>query len=849
MDQGNYSQDPTVGKVTQVSDSVFKADKRMVKSLDAARTIYETLRTNNLARNLLMAEIDGLLGGAPPYNPRELQQAGLQHIANFNDLSPRAVAKRAALAYFNLLTNAEHMIRFGLRSLKGDPQAVEWAGILAANWDYAVKTQWPSFQINVCSMAWQLVKFGVSPVLFKDPRDPRWRVIELSRFYVPDQAQADLDMQTTVLVESELTIQYLWRVFEEVKGKKKETGPWNANELGRLLVEATAGTAREPIREGDYLDLQRKLYSGEWNMDNRFNDTIRMISLFQEEFDGKVSHYMFHRNYGKEDFVYFNPSQYDKLSQCLVLFTRDPGEYTIHANKGLGHETFSLGQAKIMLDCSLVDMGKWASTPIIKSSSLNSKDVEQIRFYPGVPTNIGSAEFVENNLGGNVQNVAAVGQYLSNLIQFNIAYGGGDPAEPDPDKGSLSPSQVKMMAFREFSVLKNQIMHFYSTFDRVLANMTGKMMVSKPGYPGYEIAECWKERCLDDGVPEEVFKVGKTDAWGVPKSLDVAATRVAGAGSQVAHLMGLEALQPIAGSFGAKGQSEYQRQLVMAAMGPEYIDAFLSDQEDVDEKTAGATVAGVENAIMQLGKSAVFSQDNEHRSHTATHLALGTEITQALVQKKMSPIDGDRIYNLLLPHTAEHLAAMEQNVFAQSDLAKMKPAYEEIKRYALLNRKNAVKMLQAQAEQEQVAQENQQKAMNEEELKNMQVMNEERRKDRKLEAQNRRQEKAGDAKEEMLRKRTEGELDIQRQRVEGELEIKKAEASGKQEIENKKANADISVKNKKAASPPPAPHMPSGEGMSAIEQIEKIAGQTPAPFDIEGTDLPPIETVEDWKTV
>src|SRR5690606_14348073 len=104
---------------------------------------------------------------------------------------------------------------------------------------------------------------------------------------------------------SELTIQYLWRVFQDVKDKEKKTGPWNATALGKLLVEATSGSTREPVREGDYLEIQRKIYSGEWTMDNRFNDTIRMISLFQEEFDGKISHYMFHRNYGKEEFVYF----------------------------------------------------------------------------------------------------------------------------------------------------------------------------------------------------------------------------------------------------------------------------------------------------------------------------------------------------------------------------------------------------------------------------------------------------------------------------------------------------------------------------------------------------------------
>ena len=48
----------------------------------------------------------------------------------------------------------------------------------------------------------------------------------------------------------------------------------------------------------------------------------------------------------------------------------------------------------------------------------------------------------------------------------------------------------------------------------------------------------------------------------------------------------------------------------------------------------GASLAGVENAIMQDGKSPIFSADNEHRSHIVTHLALGTEIITQLQQQK-----------------------------------------------------------------------------------------------------------------------------------------------------------------------------------------------------------------------
>lgn len=801
----DYSQDALRGRITETSPGVFKADSTIIKSVESARAVYLKLRTNSLRRINLYTEIEGLIQGNPPYNPSELRAAGLQHIANFNDMSARAIIKRACLAYWNLLHNVEHMSHFRLR-LK-DPQAVHFADVMSQHWDYAVRENWASFNVNVASLSAQLVKFGICPILFPDERDPRWRVVELHRFYVPDQAQSDLDLLTTALVETEFTVQYLWGVFSEFKGKSKEEqqkkSPWNVKELGRLLVWLSQ-TPNKEISSDNLFELERKLYSGDITFDRLYNDTVRVVSLFQKEYNGKISHYMFHRSHsygvsmdGAEEFLFFQQDQYQNMQEALVLFTKDPGEFTIHANRGLGHEIYSLAQAKIMLDCSVVDMAKWASTPIIKSPSLNAKDVDQIKFYPGVATNIGTAEFIQNNLGANVDNVVGAAQYLSNLIQFNMTYSGTDPASPDPDKGSLSPSQVRLMAFREFSVLKQNIMHFYTTFDRLIRNMTIKMLRAKEGYPGYEMARCWKERCIEDGVPSQIFDVSETDPLGLPRHIEVCATRAAGAGSQVAHLIGLQELQAIAGSFGPRAENWFKQQYVMATIGPEYVDPVMQDAEDADERAGGASLAGVENAIIQMGKSPIFSGDNDQRSHIVTHLTLGTQVAQALQQQQIDPVEADRLFTVLIPHTAEHMKAVEGNVFAQDFFAKTKPTFDQVAKVANLNRQNAMKILQTRAQEQQDAMASQQRVMNEEELKNMQASAEERRKDLKLAAQSQRQENAGRAKEEALSRKVEGELAIKREKALGEVGIAREQSAGQAMAEGERARHEMMTKTQK----------------------------------------------------
>lgn len=764
---------PFLGRIEQTGDNTFEAPKTIVKSVTAARSMYSTLRTNHLRRVMVMREIEGLLQGNPPYDPQALKSAGLDYVANFNDMSARAVYERAALAYWNLLNNSEYIARFVIRG--EDPALVKYSQVLAEHWDFVVRNRWPSFLTNVASLTSQLVKFGVSPALFPDERDPRWRVVELNKFLIPDQTQSDLEMLTTVFVETEFTLQELWGIYDEFKGKedkeKSGTGgtkdhPWNLDQIGQLLVFFTAVSSTND-RDGyaDIYELQKRRNDGDLALDPTYNQCVRVVSLLQKEYNGKISHYMFHR-YAEgtqgatipEEFVFFQQDQYKNMQEALVIFTMNPGEYTIHANKGLGHKIYSLAQAKIQLDCTVVDMAKWSSTPILKSSSLNSKDVEQIKFYPGVPTNIGTAEFVQNQLGDNLEGVIAASQYLQNLINFNITYSGSDPGTPDPDTGSISPTQTRLLAFREFSVLKNNIMHFYAVFDKLIQNMVIKMLHSREGYPAHDLAKEWKERCMADGVPPEVFEMQGVKLGDMPKHLEAYATRAAGAGSQVAHLIGLQELQQIAGSFTAREEAVYKEQYISATVGPEFVKAYLDKTSEADENVGGSSLAAVENAIMQAGNAPVFSRENDQRAHMVTHLALSMDVARQLQAQEMDPIAADDIFNQVIPHMEMHLQALEQNPFAKEFVQQVKPGFIEIQKIAILNRKNALEMLKSQAKKQQELATKEQETMSDEQRKDMIAERDANRQDFKLQKSIEHQEKAGETKAKALNEKTAADI-------------------------------------------------------------------------------------------
>ncbi len=549
------------------------------------------------------------------------------------------------------------------------------------------------------------------------------------------------------------------------------------------------------------------MLNGDTFIDRTFSDSIRVISEFQKEYDGTVSHYMFTRDQvmgtagTKEDFLYRVPSQYKNISEALVIFTMNPGESTLHGNRGLGHKCYSLAQAKIQLLCSAVDGAKNATTIFVKGSNLSTKDTDQIRWNPGSATNLGSADLVQNNIGANINASIGTAKYLAGEMQFNMTYSGQDPGSPDPGNGSISPTQARLQAFREFNVLKNYISHFQHTADRLLRNMTAKMFYSKPGWPMYDMAKLWKDRCVAKGVPAEIFEMNKDseDAWKMPDHLDVSMTRTAGAGSQVGMLIGLQEMKEVINSFGTKGQNTFQRQYVSAALGPEFIDAYIESDEEKKRITGGASQAATENGLMILGQPALFSPDNDQQAHLVLHIQKGSEIVQAVVQGQMNPMQAQPIFELLIPHIGQHMQYEGANPLARDFMAGIAPQFNQLQEYANLNKRKAAQMLQAQQKQQEADAQATQQVLGEEERKNLQVQGDEQRSNIKLANQLQRGKEMQEVKAQTLEEKTRAELRIKDKKVQGELAIKAQQTGGE----------------------------------SPASTLSTFSSQTPAPFDIE----------------
>jgi hypothetical protein len=759
--------------ITKDDQGNLVVTENIIESVHAARAIHMRYRQDHAKRIYLYSLIQGLIGGNPPYDPIELRQHGLAHISNFSTLDGTSLYEKAGLAYWNLLNQTEHIVKFKLK-LPGDvPEIGEvsnWQDIMSRNWDYVIR-QWPSFTAQMNMLSAQLVLFGVSPVIWPDERDWQFEVTEISKFFIEDMASTDIAKHTGVCIESYTTIQELFEIYENFKDSdpKDDSIPWNVNELKELIVHISGGRDRTTSSWPDMLELKRKYQNGDCASGTLFTDSVRLVTLLYKEYDGKISQYRFHRDFDAGEFLFAVDRQYDSMEDALIVYTMQPGEFTIHANKGIGHKVFSMVQAKNQLDCSLVDMAKWASTPIIKNPVSGYQEIDSIRFTPGVPTNIGSSEFVNNTLAANMDNVIGVSNYIDQKLQFNLATSGDDPAVPDADTGSKAPAELRTVAYKEWGVLKNSIAHYYNYSDRLFRTMFKRMWFAKKGWPNYEYVEEWKGLCIADGVPEEIFNMNTTKEGiglnGMPRHIQMYASRVAGDGSTLARIMGLEGMGRIVGDLGPKALREYERQYIMTHMGDDYVEAFMQDKGAQDETSGGASLAAIENAIMEDGKGAVFSKDNEQKAHFVVHMSLASRVIEQVTQQQIDAIGADKIFTVLVPHLREHFQSIASSPFAGSFVAQMKGPYGQVEKYAQLMRKNAVAMMQKEMKAQDAEQQKMGSAQMEEQRKDFLAKKEAERKDYDVMKKNERADRANAVRGQIMSEKNKADAEIKREKV------------------------------------------------------------------------------------
>lgn len=755
-----------------VTDTGLKAPDNIIMRVEAARTYYDSFRQSHIKRIAKYASIEGLLSGNAPYDAQELKNAGLSHVTNVNTLDAKSKFDKAALTYWNLTNQTENFVSFELRNLgvQQDKNYARWGQIMAKHFTQAVKEDWPDFKANLNISSGQLMKFGYSPIVWSDERDYKWEVVECSRFFVADQTQVLSNTWSCICFETTYTMQYLWGVYQAIKDAEGEQLGWLKQSLEQfILFRANTVSKQSSMSNGrailNMMDMQAKITAGDLNAGTIFTDQFNLVHMLYKEYSGKISHFIFDPvPNSTQDFLFKIPEQYDKFEDAIVVFTYSPEEKIIHANRGVGHKLFPICQAMTQLDCTLFDMSKMSSTILVKSNNTIGRDVAPIRFIPGVPTDIGQAEVIQNGLGANVDRVVAVANYFDRKIEKNAIISGDDPSVPDADRGSKGSQEIQLMSLKEFGIGKNSVSHYYNFMDSVYRNMVIRLLLARESDPGFPTADKWKRRCIQDGVPEEVFKIPRKSE--LPDTIAVRAARAAGDGSTAGFIMALNRIAPQAGAFGQEGQQNYRSDLIRANLGEDYAQRYLSDSMTPDEAAGGTSLAVLENIAIKTGHTPMVSRDNQHKSHIGAHLSDVMQVIQAVQAQEMEPQEADKTLSIYLDHIGKHVEFVAEDVFNQGYVQQLQGTLSQITKFAQINRARAQKMAQAEVRRRGEEEQQMSAAMMEQQRKDIVTQREEARKDFKVKAQVERAEEASRTRAEVMKADVERRAENQKLDVE-----------------------------------------------------------------------------------
>ena len=702
------------------------APMRVIPTAQAALAIYRNLRDRNLKRIGGYQKIQGMLDGNPPYNPARMMKEGLSDMCNVNWKDGEALYRQAVLAYWSLFNQVEFIADFKVTldepkemsmgegsgyTPEGRKAAsvmnAELGKIISEEWNNVIRS-WPSFNKRMNFHQGELLKFGLNAIIWPDERDWRFKPVSVKNFIVPDNTENDMEMIDLICIENTYSARYLWEVYDSLSDG--DNGVWNKKVLGDLLVRLANISDVNAYRTDrvDPLWLQSELKQGNLYFDALYNDDIRLVSIFVKEYDdGAFSHIMIHPSLSTDDFVYFNYKQYKNLREAFTYFTFSPGESMLHSNKGLGHSIYAAVEAITRLDCSLLDQAIRSGSLLLRSNPGRGADDRSVKFVPGGIIDLGECEVAQNTLGSNVQNIAETSRYFKQKILENNNISGFDSSTQDKDYQSAFTMQYQ--ASREARVQRNVIAHYYDGLDRFFREIVRKMLLSKPSYPGYEYVKTWKENCIARGVPEEVFEIGdNVTPDGLPRHLQVSATRSAGSGSQTADIMEMQLVMNLLPQLGQRGRQAAMEDYIAAARGWRYKDRYLPMEDQDNQPTGHDTIASLENNQLSDGKQVIVSPDNNHLVHATNHMRMMVEWMEMYQQDPQAMYEDTtllqkeyQIFSVAGPHFVKHLMILSQDPTMKAQYEQLNAQWAQVANFGDMISNNAIKQQQAQMAQQQ----------------------------------------------------------------------------------------------------------------------------------------------------
>ena len=573
----------------------------------AARGIYNKLEDDDADGSFNRAIVQGQMDFTPPHDEKELEDKGQSDRFNITTGEGPAIKNEAVAAYMEIYTSPKLLASIPLKSEVDQENAETWSLIMAEEFTIMDRSDDASLPLHL-QLADTYVTHGVAVAYFDDAKTMTYSVGGLDHFKFPRKSGI---ITSKVELCTSLGDYGVTELYNKIGGKG-----WNKEAIEKAIIN-------RPTKDTDNWDnweeIQRDIKANEIYV-NSICDPIEVVHTWVKEFDQKISYYISakiplsdEKGY-KEEFLFKSLNEFDSIDHWLQIFAFSVGNggrlYTV---RGLGYLIYQLCNAMDIMHCKLLDNARIGSSLIVQASNVDDlQDMQLTDFGGGVALSPGM-QLAERQYSQNLSNslVPAINESRNIL---NRATGGLASSNQMLNDNSDRQTKLEVSSKLDFINKLNSfaINLFYGPYDKIMREKVRRAFnVRQPDKDTADRVKEMKKRCIDRGVPKEVFAL--IDFKGVKSS------RIIGTGSRASRILLMDQMKEMYSTWDAVGRANFEYDYLVELVGAEKAEHYAGKATEkrmpVDFK-----IATLENFQLLEGDYMDPTEGENNMVHLGVHI-------------------------------------------------------------------------------------------------------------------------------------------------------------------------------------------------------------------------------------
>lgn len=648
-----------------------------VRTVALVRSIHEQLFQNDVARRLERSQVQAMNANRQPFNPTAMKAAGLGGCSNQDFRYGSQAIRREMAPYVSMWRSLPQFMRFRVK--KGETSQRSNNERIIGEKHVKMMRSYRPLYYRFLILVQSMVSHGPAWGYFDNKYDWRWQAAQAGEFLVPEFTKSDtFDFD---LASGIREFQSSW-LYDQVRGATKEDfeaglkdpdARYNGWHVPTTL-QAISNAQEKLFYYADDFDLMQREWEANQVFWSRSAKIIRCITQLIQEGDGSVTQYTCLANNDpnaptpdqnsnlNDIFLYKEVGKYEKMSQGLILFRDSIGtDGYLHTIHGRGAQMFPMVRKLTELknrmnDAIDIEMSiKISGTP--EAITSENAFVRSGPFWIMDP----DIQMLERPNADYTKSAIPVLEMLERDLLNVQATPNREQNDQEMDALFAQFNGVDEMSFSLFMV----------SWDELLKESFRRGLKLSAGMPGWKEWSVFKQDCLDEGMPEEVFQSIDVE--------DCSAVAPIGFGSAISRYMAMQGMEKLVPYMDEKGKNNWARSTASSLPGMDnsHVNDFIPEQQGTRPGPEAKT-AMLENNQLVEGKPVEVLSDEPHMVHLPIHLQPMQQIYEQVQSGQMPLTDGYRHLVQLYFHAESHLELVGDDPLQQPLLNQYRKALHNL---------------------------------------------------------------------------------------------------------------------------------------------------------------------------